>query len=139
MALTVTQMGQKWVTGMQNAQTTMTQGVAATTKNPGTAALQKVDFWASQVALAKPKYQAAMQRFDFAAWKTAMQNYGIQNSITGAQNKVAKYTTALQAYLTAAAGTIASIQQMPSGTLAAALQRSAAMITFSWNYRLGGG
>jgi hypothetical protein len=135
---TAQQASARWLAGMQNSQQTMTDGVAAVTVAPGTAAAAAVQKWV--LAMTSQKVQQKWARNvaiggALPNWQNAMNTYGISRAIQGAQQKEAKYTTAITAVLAYEATLQAQIKAMPSVTPQDRINRMLAWVNGMANYQ----
>lgn len=135
---TAQQASAKWLAGMQNSQQTMQDGVNAVTVAPGTAAANAVQKWV--LAMTSQKVQQKWARNvaiggSLPNWQNAMNTYGISRAIQGAQQKEAKYTSAITSVLSYEATLQAQIKAMPSVTPQDRINRMLAWVNGMANYQ----
>ena len=116
---TPAQASAKWLTGMQNSSQAMQEGVNAVTVAPGTAAANARQKWVQ--AMTSQKVQDKWARNvaiggSLENWRPAMLNYGVNRAVQGAQEKQAKYTTAITSVLEYETRLQAQVKAMPSVT-----------------------
>ena len=132
--LTPTQISDKWLTNLQNAQTAMTNGVNAVTQAPGQLAAAQAALWLQRLQASQQKWANRVGAVTLAQWQQAMINLGIPRAIQGAQSKQSRYTTFITEYMSFLQGQVPTIKAMPKGTLAQGIARATAMITASYNW-----
>lgn len=116
---TAQQAAAKWLAGMQNSTTAMQDGVASVTIAPGTAAANAKQKWI--MAMTSQKVQDKWARNvqiggSLNNWQNAMNTYGIQRAVQGAQQKEQKYSSAIASVIDYETRLQQQIKAMPSVT-----------------------
>ena len=81
----------RWKTGMNNASTTIQDGVNAVTEAPGAKAAAQKDVWVQNTIAAKEKWATNVSSVSLSDWKMAMIKKGIPaltNAVAVAESKV---------------------------------------------------
>lgn len=123
---------------MQNSQSTMATGVAGVTTAPGTAAANAKAKWVAAMTSTKVQDKWARNVAIGGAlvpWQNSMTSYGISRAITGAQEKQAKYTSAITAVLAYEATLQQQVKAMPSTTPQDRINRMLAWVNGMANYQ----
>lgn len=127
----------KWLQGMSNSAERATSGANAVTIAPGMKAAAAKQKWLARVTASADKYARNVSAVTLDQWRQAYLKYGVNNMVTGAQNKQGKvlaFQTDFQNYLKAGIGTI---DAMPSNTLQDGIARAVAMINYNAKYVRG--
>lgn len=116
---TAEQAAAKWLAGMQNSTSAMQAGVAQVTVAPGTAAANAKQKWI--MAMTSQKVQDKWERNvriggSLPNWSEAMNTYGINRAVQGAQQKQGKYSTAIGHVIEFEARLQQQVRAMPSVT-----------------------
>ena len=132
--LTAQQVSEKWLTNFGNATTAMTQGVNAVNQAPGAKAAAAVQLWITRLQQSQTKWANRVGAVTLSEWQQAMIQLCIPRAQQGAQQKQAKYTAFITAYMSFLQGQVQTVRAMPKGTLAQGIARATAMITASYNW-----
>lgn len=127
----------KWLTGISGAQDRMKAGAMAVQTAPGQLAAQAADKWLARVTASKAKFIANSQAVSLQAWQQAYLTTGLPRVSQGAQDKQAKYTAAMDAFLPYMQQGLNTIDKMPNNTIEDAVNRAAAMIRWNAKYVKG--
>ena len=114
----------KWVSGMQSAGPRYSAGIDAVKVAPGQLASAKADFWASQVAQAKPKFASNVAKVSLGTWQEAAKTKGAPRLGSGAAAAQPKFVTFMTNFLPQLSSIVSSLP--PSGTFEANMARSMA-------------
>lgn len=123
-----TQTAAKWAANMQNATTSITNGVNAVTQAPGEAAAAAVELWASRVAASKNRWATNVRAVSLQEWKTKMINVGIPRVASGAQANQPKMQAFLSWFLPAQDAVTQQTRAMPKGSIEQSIARAANQI-----------
>jgi hypothetical protein len=134
---TAAQATAKWLTGISGANERMKAGAMAVTQAPGELAAQAADKWLARVQASKPKYIANSRAVTLAQWQQSYVSIGLPRVSQGAQDKQAKYTSAMESFLPYMQQGLVTIDKMPKNTVEDSINRAAAMIRWNAKYIKG--
>jgi hypothetical protein len=121
----------KWVSGMQNATTRMTQGAQAVTIAPGQLAAQASAKWLAKVTASQQKFATNVGKVSLQDWQNSYITTGIPRVAQGAQQKQGKVTSFMDQFLPYLNTGLQVIDKMPSTTLEDGIARATAMIRYN--------
>lgn len=132
---TSAQASAKWLSGLQNATTRMTQGAQAVQTAPGTLAAAASAKWLAKVTAAQQKFATNVAKVSLAEWQNAYITTGIPRVSQGAQQKVGKVTAFMDQFLPYLQTGLQTIDKMPSTTLEDGIARATAMIRYNAKFK----
>lgn len=121
----------KWLSGMQNATSRMTQGAQAVTTAPGALAAQASAKWLAKVTASQQKFATNVGKVSLQDWQNSYITTGIPRVAQGAQQKQGKVTAFMDQFLPYLNTGLATIDKMPSTTLEDGIARATAMIRYN--------
>lgn len=125
----------KWLSGLQNATTRMTQGAQAVSVAPGQAAAAASAKWLARVTASQQKFATNVAKVSLQDWQNAYITTGIPRVSQGAQAKQGKVTAFMDQFLPYLNTGLQTIDKMPSTTLEDGIARATAMIRYNAKFK----
>lgn len=135
MAMTASQIAQKWATNLGNAGPSIQAGVQSVTEHPGVRAAANRQGYLAGVQANVDKWATNVQRGSLEEWKQKTLTLGGPRIATGAQAAIPKMTTFLNEFLPFQQNVTASTNAMPRGTLQQNIARMINQVTKTAEFR----
>jgi hypothetical protein len=132
-----TEVKDKWLARLGQAQQEMQAGVARVTVSPGQSAVAKKQKWINSMAdpITQDKWARNTGSVSLESWRASMVDYGIARVQQGAQAKAGKFEKAMDSLLPYIDQGRNLVRQMPDDNYAAREQRALAMMRHMRAYK----